>query len=109
MSLPATYKAWVVEQAGEPMVLKDLPLRPPGPGQVLVKVLACGVCHSDTGAAKGEYGPIQGRVLGHETIGDIVAVGQGVTRFKGGERVGGPWHGGKTICCWVWLQCFQIN
>ncbi|EHK26388.1 uncharacterized protein TRIVIDRAFT_36028 [Trichoderma virens Gv29-8] len=99
MSLPATYKAWVVEQAGEPMVLKDLPLQLPGPGQVLVKVLACGVCHSDTGAAKGEYGPIQGRVLGHETVGDIVAIGEGVTRFKGGERVGGPWHGGHDGTC----------
>lgn len=82
--------------AGQPLVLKDLALQQPGPGQILVKVLACGVCHSDAGMANGEYGPVQGRVPGHETVGDVVAVGQGVTRFRGGERVGGPWHGGRS-------------
>lgn len=96
MSLPSTYKAWQVVKAGEPVVLKDLPLRQPGTGQILVKVLACGVCHSDASMANGEYGPVYERVPGHEVVGDVVAVGQGVTRFKGGERVGGPWHGGKT-------------
>ncbi|WQF79066.1 Putative alcohol dehydrogenase, zinc-type, GroES-like superfamily, NAD(P)-binding domain superfamily [Colletotrichum destructivum] len=99
MSLPSTYKAWQVVKACEPIVPKDLPLRQPGPGQILVKVLACGVCHSDASMANGEYGPVHERVPGHEVVGDVVAVGQGVTRFKGGERVGGPWHGGHDGTC----------
>ncbi|GKZ21901.1 hypothetical protein AbraIFM66951_007330 [Aspergillus brasiliensis] len=99
MSIPSTYKAWQVETAGEPLVLKDLALKQPGPGQILIKVLACGVCHSDASMANGEYGPVQNRVPGHETVGDVVAVGEGVTRFRGGERVGGPWHGGHDGTC----------
>ena len=96
-SLPSTYKAWQIVNAGQPMVLKDLPMKKPGAGEVLVKVLACGVCYSDYGISSGEFGPITDRVPGHETVGDIVAVGEGVTRFEGGERVGGPWHGGTII------------
>ncbi|KAH7359276.1 chaperonin 10-like protein [Plectosphaerella cucumerina] len=99
MSLPLTYKAWQVVKAGEPMILKDMPLKHPGPGQVLVKVLACGVCHSDASMAGGKYGPVSERVPGHEAVGDVVAVGQGVTRFKKGDRVGGPWHGGHDGTC----------
>lgn len=94
-TLPKTYKAWVVEKAGGPMVLKDLELKQPGPNQVLVRVRACGICHSDTGMSSGAFGDVFPRVPGHELVGDVVAVGEGVTRFSGGERVGGPWHGGK--------------
>ncbi|KAG7133958.1 Alcohol dehydrogenase patD like protein [Verticillium longisporum] len=98
-SLPKTYKAWVVEKAGGPMVLKDLELKQPGPNQVLVRVRACGVCHSDTGMSSGAFGDVFPRVPGHELVGDVVAVGEGVTRFSGGERVGGPWHGGHDLAC----------
>ncbi|KAI9164147.1 Alcohol dehydrogenase patD [Paramyrothecium foliicola] len=97
--LPSTYKAWQIVKAGEPMVLKDLPLKKPGYGEVLVKVVACGVCYSDYGVSSGEFGPTANRVPGHETVGDVVAVGEGVTRFKGGERVGAPWHGGHDGTC----------
>lgn len=96
-SLPSTYKAWQIANAGEPMVLKDLPLKPPGAGVVLVKVLACGICYTDYSLSSGEFGPLKDLVPGHETVGEIIAVGEGVTRFKGGERVGGAWHGGMFI------------
>lgn len=96
-SLPTTYKAWQIVNTGEPMVLKDLPLQKPGPSEVLVKVLACGVCYSDYGALSGEFGPIKDRVPGHEIVGDIVAISESVTRFKGSERVGGPWHSGIIL------------
>ncbi|KAK8034036.1 alcohol dehydrogenase GroES-like domain-containing protein [Apiospora rasikravindrae] len=98
-SLPQTYKAAVIEKAGAPLVIKDVPLKSPGPKQVLVKVLACGVCHSDMGAQGGHFGNSFPLVPGHEIIGDVVAVGEGVNRVAIGERAGGPWHGGHDNAC----------
>lgn len=95
-SLPKTYKAASFESKGaEKLTLKDVDLKQPEKGQILVKVLACGVCHSDEFERQGHLGNDFPRVPGHEIVGDVVAVGEGVTRFKGGERVGGPWHGGE--------------
>ncbi|KAJ5223915.1 hypothetical protein N7468_008457 [Penicillium chermesinum] len=71
-------------------------------GEVLVKVEACGVCFSDTHAqANGVGGKFPG-VPGHEIIGRVVAVGDGVSRWKVGDRIGGGWHGGEDGTC---LQC----
>ncbi|KAK7418184.1 hypothetical protein QQX98_004159 [Neonectria punicea] len=98
-SLPKTYKAVVLEAANSPFTLKDVELKHPGKGQVLVKILACGVCFSDVAVAGGHMGNVFPRTPGHEIIGDIVEVGAGVTRFQGGERVGGPWHGGHDGEC----------
>ncbi|KAH6608422.1 alcohol dehydrogenase [Trichoderma cornu-damae] len=99
MSLPKTYKAMVTVEAGSPFTLQELPLKLPGAGQVLVKVLACGVCLSDVAIINGHLGPIFPRVTGHEIIGDVVAVGDNVTRLAVGQRVGGPWHGGHDRTC----------
>lgn len=96
-SLPKTYKAAYFEQKGERLALKDFDLQQPGSGQILAKVLACGVCHSDKLVQDGFLGDVFPRIPGHEVVGDVVAVGEGVTRFKGGERVGGAWHGGKFL------------
>ncbi|KAH6695478.1 alcohol dehydrogenase [Plectosphaerella plurivora] len=99
MSLPKTYKAWQVEKAGAPFVLKEFELKKPGPGQVLVKVLACGVCHSDVAVQEGHMGDVFPRVPGHEIVGDVVELGDGVNRIKNGDRVGGAWHGGHDQTC----------
>ncbi|KAH7143525.1 alcohol dehydrogenase GroES-like domain-containing protein [Dactylonectria macrodidyma] len=99
MSLPKSYKAWQVQKAGDPLNLEIFELKQPGAGEILVKVLACGVCHSDVGMQRGEFGPVHPRVPGHELVGDVVAVGEGVLRFIGGERVGGAWHGGHDSTC----------
>ncbi|KAI0377526.1 alcohol dehydrogenase [Hypomontagnella monticulosa] len=99
MSLPKTFKAAVFEKKGEPVVIKDVELKQPGPNQVLVKVIACGVCHTDVFEQNGFLGDVFPRIPGHEIIGDVAAVGSNVTRFKGGERVGGPWHGGHDNTC----------
>lgn len=96
-SLPKTYKAAIFENQGSSLTLKDVELKQPGPGQVLVKVLACGVCHSDKMLQQGQLGDRFPRTPGHEVVGDVVAVGEGVTRIKRGERVGGAWHGGKSM------------
>ena len=97
--LPKTYKAVVLPKVNSPFKLQDVELRHPGPGEVLVKVRACGVCFSDVAFAGGEFGDTFPRTPGHEIVGDVVEVGPGVTRFSGGERVGGPWHGGHDGQC----------
>lgn len=102
-SLPKTYRAAVLEKANAPFVVKEVELKQPGRREVLVRVLACGVCGSDAGVQSGHMPNPWPIVPGHELVGDVVAVGDEVTRFKGGERVGGPWHGGRrpsVFCCW---------
>jgi D-arabinose 1-dehydrogenase-like Zn-dependent alcohol dehydrogenase len=99
-SLPKTYKAVILPGPNSPFKLTDVELKSPPANQILVKVKACGVCFSDVAVAKGEFGPnVFPRVPGHEIVGDIVAVGSGVTQFKEGDRVGGPWHGGHDGHC----------
>ena len=88
-----TMLAAVVEQFGAPLVIKEIPLPSPGPGQILVKTEACGVCHTDLHAARGDW-PVKPSlpfVPGHEGIGVVVALGAGVTEVAMGERVGVPW------------------
>ncbi|KAK5989997.1 Alcohol dehydrogenase patD [Cladobotryum mycophilum] len=99
-SLPQTYKAIVVSQPST-YTIQHLPLRQPQAGQVLVKVLACGVCFSDLEIARGHMGHhLFPRVPGHEIVGDVVALGPGVgEHLRLGQRVGGPWHGGHDGTC----------
>jgi D-arabinose 1-dehydrogenase-like Zn-dependent alcohol dehydrogenase len=96
MSLPKTYKAASFDNSGSKLAIKEVELQQPDPGFILVKVLACGVCHSDSWMRQGRFGDLFPRVPGHETVGDVVAVGDGVKNVKVGERVGGAWHGGKA-------------
>ncbi|KAI5923957.1 alcohol dehydrogenase [Camillea tinctor] len=98
-SLPKTYKAALFEKPNGPLVIRDLELKPPGPDQVLVRVLACGVCHTDMLVREGVMGVRFPRVPGHELVGDVVAVGDNAGRFSVGERVGGAWHGGHDGTC----------
>jgi propanol-preferring alcohol dehydrogenase len=85
--------AAVVERFGAPLVLQEIDIPSLGPGQILVKTEACGVCHTDLHAARGDW-PLKPKppfVPGHEAIGRVSAVGQGVTHVKEGDRVGVPW------------------
>lgn len=82
-----------VEQFGQPLVLKELAVPTPGPGQILVKTEACGVCHTDLHAASGDW-PVKPALPftpGHEGIGIVTALGAGVVAVKEGDRVGVPW------------------
>jgi D-arabinose 1-dehydrogenase-like Zn-dependent alcohol dehydrogenase len=80
------------------IVERDIP--DPGPGSVRIKVLGCGVCHSDTFTVDGVFPFIQyPRVPGHEIIGVVDAVGTGVARWTHGQRVGVGWHGGNCGYC----------
>ncbi|MEX6505090.1 alcohol dehydrogenase AdhP [Jiella sp. M17.18] len=86
-------KAAVVHAFGEPLVIEDVPVPVPGPGEVLVKVAACGVCHTDLHAAEGDWPvkPTPPFIPGHEVVGTVAALGPGVTEFAVGDPVGVPW------------------
>ncbi len=83
-----------------PLSAADLPLPAPGPGQLRVRVLACGVCRTDLHVADGELPrPKLPLVLGHEIVGRVDALGEGVSRFRPGDRVGIPWLGSTCNAC----------
>src|SRR5262249_10784750 len=80
------------------LVERDIP--EPGPGQVRIKVEACGICHSDELVKEGFWPGLQyPRVPGHEIAGRVDAAGEGVATWKKGERVGVGWHGGHDFVC----------
>lgn len=88
-----TMQAAQVQQFGKPLLLKELAVPTPGPGQILVRTEACGVCHTDLHAANGDW-PVKPTLPftpGHEGIGIVAALGAGVTAVKEGDRVGVPW------------------
>ncbi|AYC99725.1 alcohol dehydrogenase AdhP [Neorhizobium sp. NCHU2750] len=91
--MPQTMKAAVVKQFGKPLTIECVPVPVPGPGEVLVKVSACGVCHTDLHAADGDW-PVKPNppfIPGHEAAGIVVQVGPGVTDLKEGDAVGVAW------------------
>jgi propanol-preferring alcohol dehydrogenase len=91
--MPRTMQAAVVEHFRKPLVLREWDVPTAGPGQILVKTEACGVCHTDLHAANGDWPvkPTPPFIPGHEAIGLVVEVGAGVTIVKEGDRVGVPW------------------
>lgn len=86
-------RAAVVEQFNKPLVLRELDIPSPAAGQILIKTEACGVCHTDLHAAHGDWPvkPPLPLIPGHEGIGVVAEVGEGVTNVKQGDRVGVPW------------------
>jgi propanol-preferring alcohol dehydrogenase len=87
-------RAMVLERPGQPLVLQELPVPEPGPGQVLLRIRACGVCRTDLHIVAGELpGPKLPLVLGHQIVGEVVRAGPGANRFVPGQRVGVPWLG----------------
>jgi len=85
--------AAVVEEFGRPLVIREWDKPTAGPGQIVIKTEACGVCHTDLHAAKGDW-PIKPTlpfIPGHEAIGLVIEVGAGVALVKEGDRVGVPW------------------
>jgi alcohol dehydrogenase, propanol-preferring len=88
-----TMKAAVLRTIGAPLAIEQLPVPEPKSGEVLIKVAACGVCHSDLHAVDGDWTPLPTLPLipGHEVTGHVAALGAGVTQFKPGDRIGVPW------------------
>lgn len=112
-----TMRAAVVRGLGEPLVIEEVAVPRPGPGQVLVKIAACGVCHTDLHAAQGDW-PVRPKppfIPGHEGVGTVVAAGAGVRHAKEGDRVGVPWlhsacgHCPHCLGGWETLCESQLN
>ncbi|MTH17721.1 alcohol dehydrogenase AdhP [Flavobacterium sp. LC2016-01] len=91
--IPKTMKAAVVREFGKLLTIEEIPVKEPKGNEVLVKVVACGVCHSDVHAAHGEWPvkPHMPLVMGHEGIGYVAKLGPSVTSLKVGDIVGVPW------------------
>ena len=118
-----TMKAAVVEKFGEPLMVREVPIPTPGPGQALVEVFATGVCHTDLHAVDGDW-PIKPTLPftpGHEGAGIVAVVGPGVTHLKEGDRVGIAWlhsacghceyclSGWETLCLEQQNSGYSVN
>lgn len=112
-----TMKAAVVHKLGQPLSIDEVAIPTPGAGEVLIKLMASGVCHTDLHAAEGDW-PIKPSppfIPGHEGTGIVAAVGEGVAKLREGDRVGLAWlHDACGICeyCttgWETLCEFQHN
>jgi D-arabinose 1-dehydrogenase-like Zn-dependent alcohol dehydrogenase len=94
-NLPKTFKAAVVTSENQPLQIKDVPMLEPAVDEILLKVHACGVCHSDHNVLSGRMGPPHIARLGHEFIGTA-----GIpSKWQVGDLVGGAWHGGHDGHC----------
>ncbi|HEY6334132.1 MAG TPA: alcohol dehydrogenase [Blastocatellia bacterium] len=98
----AKMKAVVVPRPGADFEIVEREIPQPERGQVGIRVIACGVCHSDVITKEGALPITYPRVPGHEIAGVIDEVGAGVTQWKKGDRVGVGWHGGQDGTC---LSC----
>ena len=118
-------KAAVIEAIGQPLVVKEVPIPEPGPGEILVKIEASGVCNGDVDAHAGDFPtpalPQLPRIPGHRGAGTVEAVGADVTRVAVGDRVGVPlvhrscghceycFNGQHMLCSDVVLTGFQVD
>jgi propanol-preferring alcohol dehydrogenase len=94
-------KAAVVREFGRPLNIEEVPIPTPAPGEVLVKIMATGVCHTDLHAADGDWPvkPAPPFIPGHEGAGIVAAVGAGVKSLKEGDPVGIAWLHDACGCC----------
>src|ERR1017187_3148184 len=110
-------KAAVVRQFKQPLVIEERPIPTPGAGEVVVRIEASGLCHTDIHAAHGDWPvkPTPPFVPGHEGVGIVTHIGAGVTRVKEGDRVALPWLGYACGTCeycvsgWETLCQRQLN
>jgi len=91
--IPKTMKAAVLHEFGAPLQIEEVEVKRPGKNEILVKVVACGVCHTDLHAIEGDW-PVKPKlplIPGHEGVGYVVALGPDVENVKVGDAVGVPW------------------
>jgi propanol-preferring alcohol dehydrogenase len=94
-------RAMVLEQKGGPLLPRDIPRPTVGSGELLLKVKACGICRTDLHVLDGELTePTLPLVPGHQIVGVVQEIGDGVSGFSRGQRVGVPWLGGSCGHCW---------
>lgn len=96
----STMIAMQVSRAGGPFERVERPMPEPGPGQLRLRVEACGICHSDMVVKHGFWpGMVYPRIPGHEVVGFVDAIGAGVHGWSVGDRAGVGWHGGQCFHC----------
>src|SRR3712207_9579439 len=96
-----------VREPGAPLELVEREVPEPGPGQVRIRVEACGICHSDAFVKDGTFPGVRyPAVPGHEVAGRIDAVGPGVAPWTAGQRVGVGWYGGHCGHC---ARCRRVG
>lgn len=96
-------RAMVLESIGSPLQLKEVAVPSPGSGELLIEVSTCGICRTDLHVKEGELmSPHLPLIMGHQVVGRVVKLGQGVKEFRVGERVGVPWLGD---CCGACRFC----
>jgi len=112
-----TMKAAVVRELGQPLEIQEVPVPDPKENQILVRIAATGICHTDLHAVKGDW-PVKPNppfIPGHEGVGTVAAVGRAVRGVKEGDRVGIPWlHTACGYCSycrtgWETLCGSQLN
>jgi alcohol dehydrogenase, propanol-preferring len=116
-------KAAVVHAFKQPLRIEEVPIPEVVPGRIVVKIMSCGVCHTDLHAADGDW-PVKPNppfIPGHEGVGYVSAVGAGVKNVKEGDRVGVPWlhtscghcehcmSGWETLCDGQQMTGYTIN
>ncbi len=96
-----TMRAAVVKAFGKPLAIEEVPIPSPGPGEVLVRIVSTGVCHTDLHAADGDWPvkPSPPFIPGHEGAGIVASVGAGVRDLKEGDPVGIAWLHDACGCC----------
>jgi len=112
----------ILERQRQPLVMRDVALPRPGAGEVQLQVLACGICRTDLHVVDGELSePKLPLIPGHQIIGRVTALGENVTRWRVGERIGVPWLGGscghcgfcrghrENLCDWARYTGYQRN
>jgi propanol-preferring alcohol dehydrogenase len=100
-------KAAQIQEKGGDFILVDIDKPIPKKGEILIKVEACGICHSDAFVKEGAFPGIEyPRIPGHEVVGTVEKVGADVNKWKIGQRVGVGWHGGHCFEC---EQCRRGN
>jgi alcohol dehydrogenase, propanol-preferring len=94
-------RAMVMELPGQALKLMDMPMPRVAAGELLLKVTACGICRTDLHVLDGELTePTLPLIPGHQIVGQVEAIGEGVSGFTQGQRVGVPWLGGSCGHCW---------
>lgn len=100
MNIPKVMRAMLLEAQHQPLKLAEVPVPQPGSGQVLLQVHTCGVCRTDLHVLDGELSePKLPLILGHQIVGTVVQLGEGVDRFTLGQRIGMPWLGYTDGTC----------
>ncbi|HAG09169.1 MAG TPA: alcohol dehydrogenase [Desulfotomaculum sp.] len=93
-------RAMILEAPGKPLREADVPTPEPGPGQVLIRIRACGLCRTDLHIMDGELKePKLPLIPGHQLVGTVIAAGAGAERFAQGTRIGVPWLGSTCHNC----------